>query len=158
MQADNAITDADASMRSPEQVFYDKSLAPPSQTGARFNGKSGAMPPPSQNLYEGSVRLGLDDELDPISHAHLLVPRRSRINDIPFPIVCIAPPDEIYELLASAVFQRRLLGVDQPVLGFTFDPMKCYLQIVVAWLAPHHTDDHDCVSASPWSIVLELSC
>ncbi|EPQ50038.1 hypothetical protein GLOTRDRAFT_97269, partial [Gloeophyllum trabeum ATCC 11539] len=149
MQVDDPDVNADTYMHSPERACCNEPLAPLSQPRASPNGKTCAIPRPSENSYGSSVWLRPDDELHPISHAHLLVPRRSRV-DIPFPIACIAPHDEIYELLSSAVFQKHVLGVGQPMLGFTFDPMESYLQVIVAWLSPQRMDDHEC----PWRVTL----
>ena len=94
--------------------------------------------------YEDGLELMPGDELHPFSHAHMLLPRRSH-ESIPFPIVCVASHDEIYELLSSAVFQRRVFEIEDPVLGFAFNPLGHYLQVVVAWLSPSSVDGHTCV-------------
>lgn len=85
------------------------------------------------------------DKRNTASHAHLLVSPQ-HLRSVAFPIICIAEHDEIYEVLSSALFHRRALGVLDPVLGFTYDPAACYLHLVIAWLAPVCSGTHDCVS------------
>ena len=98
--------------------------------------------------YGDGVWLMPGDELHPFSHAHLLLPQRPH-ESIPFPIVCVASHNEIYELLSSALFQRRVFGVEDPVLGFTFDPLGYQIQVVIAWLSQCVVDGHSCVSNIP---------
>ncbi|TRM67090.1 hypothetical protein BD626DRAFT_484715 [Schizophyllum amplum] len=105
------------------------------------------VPVADSDLYGGSAWLDPDDELHPYSHAHLLLPQRPH-ESTPFPVACVAPHGEIYELLSSALFQRRIFGLETPLLGFAFDPLACYLQVVVAWLSPHTTDGHQCVQVN----------
>ncbi|KAL1748255.1 hypothetical protein HDZ31DRAFT_71676 [Schizophyllum fasciatum] len=45
---------------------------------------------------------------------------------------------------AAQISRASLFGVDAPVLGFTFDPVACHLQAVIAWLSPSDLDGHAC--------------
>ncbi|KAH9856692.1 hypothetical protein C2E23DRAFT_900723, partial [Lenzites betulinus] len=43
---------------------------------------------------------------------------------------------------------RRIFGVEDPVLGFTFDSLDCRIQVVVAWLSECTVDSHECVQVN----------
>lgn len=129
MQDAEELTPDDASTTTSDSTTYQKS----SDATSASNDFYGIDP---------SVRV---DDRHPYYHAHLLLPHRPH-NAIPFPLVCIATHEEIYEVLSSALLQRRTVGIDGPLLGFTFNPLACHLQMVVAWLAPCTVGSHDCVS------------
>ncbi|KIY64117.1 hypothetical protein CYLTODRAFT_113419 [Cylindrobasidium torrendii FP15055 ss-10] len=93
---------------------------------------------------------------DPLLQGHFL--RTSNGHDsIPFPVLFVAPCDEIYDLLASAVLYRRTMGVHTPCLAFLHNPFDCQLRAVWAWCT---SDDktHLCptvhVAHAPWQNTL----
>ncbi|KAH7885684.1 hypothetical protein F5I97DRAFT_1874334 [Phlebopus sp. FC_14] len=49
------------------------------------------------------------------------------------PIVCMAEYGTIFSLLKSAVYQRRVWGICEPVVGLAFEPAKPVVQVVFAW-------------------------
>ncbi|KAH7885681.1 hypothetical protein F5I97DRAFT_1874317 [Phlebopus sp. FC_14] len=71
------------------------------------------------------------------------------------PIVCMAEYGTIFSLLKSAVYQRRVWGICEPVAGLAFEPANPVVQVVFAWAdelenngfpvvhiamcSPHHT-------------------
>ena len=83
-----------------------------------------------------------DEARDPYDHMHLLR-RRPSHDSIELTLICVADKDEIYSLLCSALLQRHLFGIDEPLLGFSFDPEGDCLQLVVGWLV--RCSSHPCV-------------
>ncbi|TRM59144.1 hypothetical protein BD626DRAFT_585809 [Schizophyllum amplum] len=84
-----------------------------------------------------------DDWRHPFSNAHLLSPHRSH-SRVPFALLCIAEEDSIYALMCSALMQRRVFGVHEPLLGFAFIRKSHLLRLIIGWLEPHpsHLCDH----------------
>lgn len=73
--------------------------------------------------------------------AHLLEPHCGH-QDIPVALFCIAPYDEIYSAMSSALMQRRVLGIHAPLLGFTCTCDSWAVQLIVGWTSTNQ--DHDC--------------
>ncbi|KAH9847211.1 hypothetical protein C2E23DRAFT_907242 [Lenzites betulinus] len=148
---------ADCVVSLPVSLSETLSPPPPPAAGEESRPSTEAIPvdaPSLQhhgNAHSGSYGYGVwvtpDDERHPFSHAQLLLPQRPD-DLIPFPIICVASHDNIYELLSSALFQRRTFGVEDPVLGFTFDSLDCRIQVVVAWLSECTVDSHECVQVN----------
>ena len=78
----------------------------------------------------------------PFANARLL--RSQNVEDpVPVALLCIAPHEEIYGLMTSALMQRRALGINKPLLGLTFSPGQWTMNALYGWLTP--TLDHNCV-------------
>ncbi|KAL1745078.1 hypothetical protein HDZ31DRAFT_63485 [Schizophyllum fasciatum] len=82
------------------------------------------------------------DEDQTCDNAQLLSRRRPQ-NRVPLALLCVADEAEIYELMCSALMQRRFLGIDEPLLGFALSPERPYLQLLVAWV--EELPSHSCV-------------
>ncbi|KAL1745074.1 hypothetical protein HDZ31DRAFT_63481 [Schizophyllum fasciatum] len=80
------------------------------------------------------------DEDQTFDNAQLLSRRRPQ-NRVPLALLCVADEVEIYELMCSALMQRRFLGIEEPLLGFTLSPSRPHLQLLVGWVEelPSHT-------------------
>lgn len=100
--------------------------------------ESSSSPARSTGYPDGSDTSHIDDTL----RAHLLEPAH-RDGDIPFPLLLVATYQEIYSVMTSALLHRRVYGIYEPCVGLTFDPQKCELLVVFAWLDTQ--DDHECV-------------
>ncbi|KAF9229872.1 hypothetical protein BU15DRAFT_69676, partial [Melanogaster broomeanus] len=49
------------------------------------------------------------------------------------PIICMAEYQTIFGLLKSAVYQQRVCGISQPVVGLAFSPALPVIQVLFAW-------------------------
>ena len=91
----------------------------------------------------------------PLGNAHLLSRHGYSRDYALLAILCVATEDEIYDLLCSALMQRRAFGIRDVVIGFTFSPQRSHLQLVVGWL--EDSASHACVSSQlvQWSQPLD---
>ncbi|KAI0655229.1 hypothetical protein C8Q70DRAFT_1022603 [Cubamyces menziesii] len=79
----------------------------------------------------------------PLGNAHLLSRHGYSRDHALLAILCVATEDEIYDLLCSALMQRRAFGIRDVVIGFTFSPQRSHIQLVVGWL--EDSASHACV-------------
>ncbi|EPQ57876.1 hypothetical protein GLOTRDRAFT_126369 [Gloeophyllum trabeum ATCC 11539] len=61
------------------------------------------------------------------------------------PAICMAGPGEIYALMASTLYQRRVWRVQEPLIGLMFPPTGTAAQLIFGWLE----DDESIEDALP---------
>ncbi|KAL1676756.1 hypothetical protein EV122DRAFT_215592 [Schizophyllum commune] len=64
------------------------------------------------------------------AQAHLLLPQY-RNGSVPLALLCVAPRDEIYSAMSSALLQRRALGIVTPLIGLAFNDSVVHL--ILGW-------------------------
>ncbi|KAI0633063.1 hypothetical protein C8Q77DRAFT_1158493 [Trametes polyzona] len=95
--------------------------------------------------YETSPSSGTSSngERRPLGNAHLLSRHEIACDNAALAIFCVAAEDEIYDLMCSALMQHNSFGIRDVLIGLTFSPQRCHLQLVVGWLEDSAT--HACV-------------
>ncbi len=73
--------------------------------------------------------------LDVSFHAHVLPGRGRRTNAV-LPIICIADRVNIVPLIASVAYQRRVWGIEDPVVGVILAKDGFSAQVVLGWTDP----------------------
>ncbi|KAK0202211.1 hypothetical protein DFS33DRAFT_1386500 [Desarmillaria ectypa] len=73
--------------------------------------------------------------LDISFHAHVL-PGRGRRIDAVLPIICIADRENIVPLICSVAYQRRVWGIDDPVVGIILPRNGFSAQVILGWIDP----------------------
>ncbi|KAK0487846.1 hypothetical protein IW261DRAFT_1450324 [Armillaria novae-zelandiae] len=73
--------------------------------------------------------------LDVSFHAHVLPGRGHRTNAV-LPIICIADTENIVPLVASVAYQRRVWGIEDPVVGVILAKDGFSAQVVLGWTDP----------------------
>ncbi|KAK0187659.1 hypothetical protein F5146DRAFT_1060011 [Armillaria mellea] len=101
---------------------------------------------PSSPPSEVSSTISLDVSF----HAHVL-PGRGRRTDAVLPIICIADRENIVPLIASVAYQRRVWGIEDPVVGVILAKDGFTAQVVFGWTDP---SDLYSDSDSPGDVVL----
>lgn len=79
---------------------------------------------------------------DSFAHAHLILQEYTS-EKVPLALLCTAMHDEIYGVMASALMQRRVHGITDPLLGLTFAPASWITQLIVGWVSC--SSGHDCI-------------
>lgn len=57
-------------------------------------------------------------------------------NCLIIPVLCVADEDNIISLIASALHQRHVLRINDPVIGFSLTAGSCIARLVLGWLEP----------------------
>ncbi|KAK0202174.1 hypothetical protein DFS33DRAFT_1386464 [Desarmillaria ectypa] len=70
--------------------------------------------------------------LDMSFHAHIL-PGRGRRIDAVLPIICIADRENIVPLIGSVAYQRRVWGIEDPVVGIIIPRNGFSAQVILGW-------------------------
>ncbi|KAK1217871.1 hypothetical protein PQX77_019462 [Marasmius sp. AFHP31] len=76
-----------------------------------------------------------------LKNLYLLINRSPDHTRVSFPLVCTAPHTEILNVPASTLLHRRVFSVFDPVVGLTFDPKGCRVQVVYGWLESSPASD-----------------
>lgn len=76
-----------------------------------------------------SSRLSLDVPFA----AHMLPGCGRRLYAV-LPVICIADESNIYPLLTSTLYQRRVWNIDEPVIGLVISRTGTTAQVYLAWL------------------------
>ncbi|KZP03876.1 hypothetical protein FIBSPDRAFT_448767 [Athelia psychrophila] len=84
---------------------------------------------------DGSARSAVSSRLslDVPFAAHMLPGRGRRLRAV-LPVICIADESNIYPLLTSALYQRRVWNIDEPVIGLVISRTGTAGQVYLAWL------------------------
>ncbi|KAI5829647.1 hypothetical protein K523DRAFT_273988 [Schizophyllum commune Tattone D] len=59
-------------------------------------------------------------------------------DQVEVPFICVASSATLYILMASAILQRRALGIREPVVGLALDPNSSLARIALGWYEPVH--------------------
>ncbi|KAK0221438.1 hypothetical protein IW262DRAFT_1373817 [Armillaria fumosa] len=73
--------------------------------------------------------------LDVSFHVHVLPGRGRRVNAV-LPVICIADKENIVPLVASVAYQRRVWGIEDPVVGVILAKDGFSAQVVLGWTDP----------------------
>ncbi|KZP28936.1 hypothetical protein FIBSPDRAFT_947334 [Athelia psychrophila] len=84
---------------------------------------------------DGSARSAVSSRLslDVPFAAHMLPGCGRRLCAV-LPVICIADESNIYPLLTSALYQRRVWNIDEPVIGLVISRTGTSGQVYLAWL------------------------
>ncbi|KZP28910.1 hypothetical protein FIBSPDRAFT_1039259 [Athelia psychrophila] len=84
---------------------------------------------------DGSARSAVSSRLslDVPFAAHMLPGRGRRLCAV-LPVICIADESNIHPLLTSALYQRRVWNIDEPVIGLVISRTGTAVQVYLAWL------------------------
>ena len=93
-----------------------------------------------QSSSETSSTPSIDVPFD----AHMLPGRGRRFCAI-LPLLCVADEENITFLLSSVLYQRRVWGIDEPVVGIVFSKTGTVGRVVLGWLDLESTDVYDLV-------------
>ncbi|EPQ57658.1 hypothetical protein GLOTRDRAFT_137917 [Gloeophyllum trabeum ATCC 11539] len=91
---------------------------------------------------------------DPALNKHLLA-SASPSDKVLLPFLCMSDGNRIFDLLASAVYQRSACGIKGPLIGLTFDHGAPTVQLAIAWLEDYDTLDG---SLPPVHVAFEDPC
>ncbi|THH07506.1 hypothetical protein EW146_g9301 [Bondarzewia mesenterica] len=144
-----------------------QSPCPPSPTHAEDTGRSHStitqskppvIPGPSSHSpSDDAVTSGYPDEdssattsstpsLDVPFDAHVLSGCGRRLFAT-LPIVCVADGDNMVSLLISVLYQRRVWGIDEPVVGIVSSKIGTVFQVVLGWLDLTSVDERQLPTA-----------
>jgi hypothetical protein len=130
-------------------------------------GPEASTPPPINSLESQSVENGSagDDDvsmyltedssstapalssIDVPFDAHVLPGHGRRFSAV-LPVICVADGEQITSLLTSVLYQRRVWGIDEPVVGFVFSKTGSVGNIVLGWLDMESSDNRYLVCCS----------
>lgn len=79
----------------------------------------------------------------PIRHMQLLLHTVDSFLDMS--LLCVASPTKLYYTMASALLQRRAIGVVDPIVGIVFEPGSPCLRLALGWTVV--SVDIGCVSS-----------
>jgi hypothetical protein len=65
------------------------------------------------------------------------------------PVISVVARDNIIPLLTSVLYQRRVWGIDRPVIGITLSKTGTIGQVLMGWLEPHAQGYEDLVLIFP---------
>jgi len=89
-----------------------------------------------QSRSKASTRCSIDLPFD----AHVLPSNGRRFCAI-LPLLCVTDEANINSLLSSVLYQRRVWGIVDPVVGMVFSKSSTVGQVVLGWLDPEAADD-----------------
>ncbi|KAK0462012.1 uncharacterized protein EV420DRAFT_140955 [Desarmillaria tabescens] len=96
-------------------------------------------------------RASSTSSLDMPFHAHVLPGRGRRTNAV-LPIICIADRENIVPLIASVAYQRRVWGIEEPLVGVILAKDGFSAQIVLGWTNPPSDTGNDSESLDDHTI------
>ncbi|KIJ61469.1 hypothetical protein HYDPIDRAFT_42675 [Hydnomerulius pinastri MD-312] len=73
--------------------------------------------------------------------AHV-IPGQGRRGCVVLPVICVADSDNIMSLLGSVLYQRRLWGIDEPVVGIECSKYGTMARVFLGWLSDERA--HNC--------------
>ncbi|KAF7985645.1 hypothetical protein HWV62_2163 [Athelia sp. TMB] len=89
-----------------------------------------------EDVVEGDDSTAASDapsHLDVPFDAHMLPGRGARLCAV-LPIICIADESNVYSLLTSTLYQRRVWNVEKPVIGLVISRTGTIARVYLAWL------------------------
>lgn len=89
---------------------------------------------------------GLVDSLNLPKQAHMLRIRGKRICAV-VPVLLVADPHNIVPLVCSALYQRRVWGIHQPVVGLICSKTGTTAAAIFGWLESNQSEEGRMVSA-----------
>ncbi|KAG7089242.1 hypothetical protein E1B28_010941 [Marasmius oreades] len=109
-------------------------------TSSRVRGHECESYEPHDGSNSGSEK---DPDVLLLKNLHLLA--RHSQDVLYFPLLCVGTRRQICSIMVSALMHRRIFGVSSPLLGLSFDPLECEIQVVYGWLAA--SPSHGCIEA-----------
>jgi len=79
--------------------------------------------------------------------AHII--RGNWISYAALPIISVADRHNIIPLMVSVLYQRRVWGIDLPVIGITLSKTGTIVQVLMGWLEPRAQGHEDLVPIFP---------
>ena len=107
-----------------------------------FNFKLASANPETRPLCEGRATLLLSYMIRPESDNNRpivpqdvhIVPFVGTVKRIVLPVLCVADNDNILPLVTSTLYQRRILGMMNLVIGFMISAHGSTAQLILGWL------------------------
>ncbi|KAG7440399.1 uncharacterized protein BT62DRAFT_938077 [Guyanagaster necrorhizus] len=89
---------------------------------------------PCHNLSPSSSTRSLDMSFQ----AHVLLGKGRRMDAV-LPVICIADRENIMALIASVAYQRRVWGIEEPIVGVILTKDGFSAQVILGWTNPPDT-------------------
>ncbi|TRM66888.1 hypothetical protein BD626DRAFT_484109 [Schizophyllum amplum] len=134
-QSPYMVADALLLLTIPWEVEEKTSRKPSSQSPAD-SVEEDLTPSLDESLHSSSLMSteAPSDDGQPPAYTQILSARSPGHVEIPF--FCVASPSTIYTLVASAILQRRAVGIKDPAIGIAHDPFTSVVRIVFGWCEP----------------------
>lgn len=95
-----------------------------------------------------------DYPADSIDDAHIILLPHADSN-VALALACVARHEEIYSVMFSALMQRRVFGIMDPLLGLALEPLSWTVRVVFGWIS--EGDEADDVRSNSPRLVLVLT-
>jgi hypothetical protein len=99
-------------------------------------------------IEQSSAKASITRSINIPFDAHMLPGHGRRFYAV-LPLLCVADEENIISLLSSALYQRRVWGIKEPVVGVVFSRIGTIGRVVLGWLDPESTVDFNLVRDSP---------
>jgi hypothetical protein len=99
-------------------------------------------------IGQSSADVSITRSIDVPFDAHVLPGQGRRFYAV-LPLLCVADEENIAFLLSSVLYQRRVWGIDEPVVGVVFSRTGTIGRVVLGWLDTECTIDYNLVRDPP---------